>query len=633
MSWTSALGGLVKSPNEYLACMTIDAAQPTRLYVGTSTGLYASDDSGGQWQLLRRGYFRHIAIDSRSATIHGGDDFTLSSSSDGGKTWAVAYVGQVSQIVVDPFSSAVYALASRQDSGVVTILETTDRGKTWSTLSRSLSDVTLLAIEPGLTDVFYAASHGDLFKSEDRGQTWRSNHRGLNAPHVLDIALDYADPLTLFVTTDRGVLKSDDGGQKWSDVKLDLPAGRLAIGSPHSAILFSFDARGTTGRRPPAASRSIDSGETWTGVKPGGEVTGFAFDPSNAANVYAALYQGLARSMDGGATWSQVGVGQLPLGYYGFDAATIAVDPVTPANIYAAGSGGITKSVDAGANWDTIFRHPSIDVSFRKLVIDPRNPARIHAMAYSDVYRTDNAGMDWRIVYSAAGTWFNDLALDPVQPSTLYLATNTGLQKSVNHGDEWTDFNTGLPAGAVSSVRVDAVGNVYAGTMAGLFINTPSRDLPAASGPSVSFRTNAGDYVSAKNCGGGFVDANAKKAGPCEIFAMHDVNGGELNDGDAIYLQAADREFLVAENGGSLDGSAAAVRANRGRALEWETFFIRRKNGAAPIRSGDSIFIKSMSGAYVSADGGGASACQCDSRLSADKSQPREWETFVLVVR
>ncbi len=164
-----------------------------------------------------------------------------------------------------------------------------------------------------------------------------------------------------------------------------------------------------------------------------------------------------------------------------------------------------------------------------------------------------------------------------------------------------------------------------------LFINTPRHELsPGGSTISVSLRTIAGNYISANDCGGMFVHANADDSGPCETFVMRDLNGGQLVHGDAVLLQAADGAFFVAEGGERDNGE---INANRGIPSEWETFVIRSVTGQGGITSGDSVTLTSSRGTYVSADGGGKNGCGCDSRLTADRAAPRQWETFVLVIR
>lgn len=640
-SWTPKTNGMQLAHREVLLSLATDPGEHSRLYAGTNFGLLVSNDRGESWSRgIRVNGIQHIAIDpTDSQRIYLGVSSYLMVSADGGKTWSDRYVGYVSHIVTDPNSSTIYILTRPSGSERPVVLESVDRGATWTRFAPALLDPRFLATVPGSSQVLYAGSRGDLFKTENRGASWRSVRGGLDAPHIYDVAIDPVDPMTLFASTPRGLLRSRDGGALWSDPKLDLPEQRfgqnlywskLTMGTGPSPALFASS--------PHAAMRSSDDGETWTAVAPGAEIRNIAVDPSNSSNVFAVLYQGLARSLDGGSSWTAVGVGQLPQGYYGWDGASIVVDPVTPTTVYAAGGGGITRSVDGGDTWVTMYSADFSEPYFKKVLIDPSNPARIYGLGFFELYRSDNSGNDWSLVHKSSGwpEYFTDIELDPRRPSRLYLSTASGVWKSEYRGDEWTwsEFSEGLPDQHVTSLSLDASGVVYAGTAAGLFVNEPEHEImPGASARPVSLRTYAGNYVSANQCGGSFLDANATVAGPCETFILYDVDAGQLMDGDTIHLQSADGGFVVAEYGGAPLGGYAPVNANRGVAADWETFVVRRLDGAGPIRSGDSISLQSVGGFYVSADAGGGNGCLCDSRLSADRPVARTWETFVLVMK
>lgn len=637
ISWSSRAAVLVNDVDSLLS-MAIDRLEPSRLYVGTTRGLYVTVDRGRNWSPSLGGpnvAISKVAVDPNdSNNVYVAGHSFLASTSDLGRTWTNVSVGYVFGIAIDPISSAAYAtttpLVSNGVDAVGKILVSTDHGHNWNPLPTALRDATLLAIDPSVRNQFYAASRGDLFKSENAGADWHSIHRGLRAAYVSEVLVDPAQPSTLFAAAYSGLVKSTDSGSHWSDVKLDLGAVQLATDPQNPSTLFAFNYV--------AAVRSGDGAASWTAIHPGDHVRGISVDPSDSAIVYAVFADGLAKSADAGSRWTNIGNAQLPLGYYGFDGGAIAVDPVIPTNVYAAGSAGIVKSTDAGTTWHTVFVDPdgleSYGPYFRKLVIDPRDPSTIYALSWTKVFRSDNAGQDWRLVFSTSlrGSYFSGFAIDPLQTSSLYLATTFGLFRSVDRGEQWAEFDEGIPTRFVNSVTVDSLGNVYASTPRGVFVNSPDNDLlKGASQYSISLRTDAGNFVSAKNCGSSYVDANESTTGPCETFTMYDLNAGLLSDGDAIHLRAANGGFVVAEGGGSA-GGPAPVSANRGVPAAWETFVIRRVGGGGRIRSGDSITLQSSSGTYVSAENGGRNACQCDSRLNANRSVAREWETFVIVM-
>ena len=75
-----------------------------------------------------------------------------------------------------------------------------------------------------------------------------------------------------------------------------------------------------------------------------------AIDPATTTTLYAArLQSGLMKSIDGGTTWSSIGVASLP-SFPTFSA--LVVNPLSPTTIYAGEkSKGVFKSTDGGATW------------------------------------------------------------------------------------------------------------------------------------------------------------------------------------------------------------------------------------------------------------------------------------------
>ena len=87
----------------------------------------------------------------------------------------------------------------------------------------------------------------------------------------------------------------------------------------------------------------------------------------------------------------------------------------------------------------------------------------------------------------------------------------------------------------------------------------------------VSLRSSNGKFICAEGGGGGAVVANRGALGAWETFTLHDLNGGNLVDGNKVTLQAANGKYVCAEGGGG-----GAVVANRGAVGAWETFTFRR---------------------------------------------------------
>jgi photosystem II stability/assembly factor-like uncharacterized protein len=243
----------------------------------------------------------------------------------------------------------------------------------------------------------YAAVDGGAFRSLNGGASWVYASAGLNGQaRVNSLAVDPVDPLTVYAGQD-GVYKSVDGGMTWT--------------------------------------KSADGGETWTRVRvdPLGLVKQVAVDAVDLENVYAVLHDDtLWRSRDGGQAWEAAGdPGILPV--------RLAFDPrTTPAIVYAAGFGGIAKSADGGTTWTRLT-----DGSFRELVIAPSFPSTLYAAGIvgnqSRILRSTDVGATWTAIEAGLPGGFSyTLAVDSRAPDTLYTVAAERAYRTTDSGSTWS---------------------------------------------------------------------------------------------------------------------------------------------------------------------------------------------------
>ena len=105
----------------------------------------------------------------------------------------------------------------------------------------------------------YATAHAGLFRSEDSGATWKGLHRSLKSWNVLDLAIDPADPRTLYAGTAIGIYKSADAGGSWVLANPDLYVSALALDPRSPSVLYAGTSMGVL--------KSVDGGTRWAPVQ------------------------------------------------------------------------------------------------------------------------------------------------------------------------------------------------------------------------------------------------------------------------------------------------------------------------------------------------------------------------------
>ncbi|XLS29513.1 thrombospondin type 3 repeat-containing protein [Flavobacteriaceae bacterium M23B6Z8] len=179
----------------------------------------------------------------------------------------------------------------------------------------------------------------------------------------------------------------------------------------------------------------------------------------------------------------------------------IAVDPNDPDTWYVgAPAGGIWKSVNAGLNWVPLSDNlPQIGVS--GIAIDPNNSNVIYISTGDDdagdtvsagVFKSIDGGLTWNetgINPSNTPSSMNEILMDPANSSILWVATNDGVYKTTNGGNDWTLSLAGQNVKDIklrpgSSTTVYAVTNdrFYRSTDAGITFNRIAIGLPTSSG-------------------------------------------------------------------------------------------------------------------------------------------------------
>ena len=427
-NWKRSDQGLPGGPE--ISVLAIDSRSPKVLYAGTLSGrVYKSRDGGALWRPFGRpldGSVARLWVDPAGGVFATTVDRLLHTDSNG-KVWTDASQGLPETPVVsslifpsgNPRSplAAVYTYGGARRGGV---FASSNGGASWVLRSKGLSalDVTSVAVAPA---ALWAIGNEILFKSTDRGETWkrvRFEPVGL----TLLVAVDPAAPETVYAELfDFSLWRSRDGGESWE------MTGKPRSQSSH--LIFDPGSPSTLYAAGTGLFKSTDGGTAWTPLLDA-VVYDLEISPSTPSTLYAAVqvhnsaqpFQVL-RSTDGGSTWVSMPTVDKKL------LTTLAVDPGAPETLYTTLDGRIYRSTDGGASWSpygNYFQFPAVNLY---PLLFPASPAALHVGVWLDnVYRLVDGGdpNSWEPLGKSPGRLrFNVLAADPEDPCRIYAATDS----------------------------------------------------------------------------------------------------------------------------------------------------------------------------------------------------------------
>jgi photosystem II stability/assembly factor-like uncharacterized protein len=468
--------------------------------------------------------------------------------------------GTVRSLAIDPADSAT-VYAGTEGGGV---FKSTNAGVTWSPANGGLSGATVYAIllDPVTPGLLYAGGSRGVFKSTDHGTTWAAMNTGLPSSTVHALVLDPASPATIYAGMTAGVFKTTNGGASWSAANTGLTGTNVNAIAPHPSDSNTLYAAVYGG----GVFKTTNAGTSWSAASTGltsTSVYDLAIDPAEPATLYVAAHGGgVFKTTDAAVSWSAANTGLSSPYVY-----ALAVNPSAPATLYVTTlGGGIFKTTDGGENWSVVA-----DLYAYALALDPTAPGTVYVGNGGDgVYKTTNAGASWtavnagltgltvnalaihpadgdRIYIATDGggghvratggaggwdtlpvpNWAYALAINPVDPATIYLGTNQGIRKTTNGGVDWHGKSSGLTTSYVTALAIHptAPDTVYAGTGGGGVFKT----------------TTGGDAWSAVNTGLGNLSVHALALHPTSpetIYAGTGTDVFKTTDGGTSWAAA-----------------------------------------------------------------------------------------------
>ena len=342
------------------------------------------------------------------------------------------------------------------------------------------------------------AASGGVWKTTNAGTTWEPIFDHYGSQSIGDVAFFQADTSIVWVGTGEatnrnsvgwgdGIYKSIDGGRNFEHMGLrdTYQISEIALHPTDpdiayvAAIGHLFDYSGDRG-----LFKTNDGGETWqklTNGLPDDNRTGATvviIDPVDHETVYAGFYDrlrqphnmqsggpngGLYKSIDEGVTWRKLTNG-LPTGQTGqididifldnpdILAAYVEADENLPADVPG---GGIYRSEDGGESWTFQLKHFSRPTYHGRIRIDPHDDQKIYIVSRDFQHSTDGGetfigGRPW----SVDGGDDHDLWISPQDNRVILMATDQGARLTLDRGQSAFMFNN-MAIGQFYAIGVD----------------------------------------------------------------------------------------------------------------------------------------------------------------------------------
>src|SRR5215471_3373402 len=258
---------------------------------------------------------------------------------------------------------------------------------------------------------------------------------------------------------------------------------------PPATAQSSPEAATASAQEPEAEPKGPWHGLTWRSIGPfrGGRalaVTGVIGDAHTY--YFGSTGGGVWKSADGGLSWRPMTDKVKDMSP---SIGAIAVAPSDP-NVIYAGTGeacirgniiagnGVYKSIDGGKTWSAVGLQDTVAIG--RLIVHPKNAdiAFVAALGHPfgpnaerGIFRTTDGGKTWnKVLYKDENTGGIDLAFDPANPNTIFAALwqarrspwgmasggpGSGVYRSTDGGSTWKQLSGhGLPDGTICRIGI-----------------------------------------------------------------------------------------------------------------------------------------------------------------------------------
>jgi len=263
--------------------------------------------------------------------------------------------------------------------------------------------------------VYLMSQRNGLFKTTNQSDQW--SRTGLTSTTKALLSIDTLNNDVLYIVQGKNIVKSVDGGIKWSTIYTESRPGQTL----NSVLVDPFKSNIVYAASTTSLIQSFDYGITWELLEWTGSTIYKVYRSEKRPNVFYMWGKtGILVSADGTKTWKNI--------TEEFDKKmsilALSFDPKSEDFLLGTKT-GIVRSFDSGITWKTVptlFDFKTVPIS--TVAQNPVNTREIMFSASNKLHKTDDGGKTWRVFKTVpTSRTINYLISDPYHRDTIYLGT------------------------------------------------------------------------------------------------------------------------------------------------------------------------------------------------------------------